>query len=94
MNTDTGAIHRLHPELFDRPLEVGHRLTPRDFRKLDDQTVAKLASADLAEETVRALEAVKAGDPVVVVSAEVAHAQRLGQRELARRQRRRKARRS
>lgn len=95
MNTDTGAILRLHPELV-QPVPSGRALTPRDFRKLPDHEVAKLAAQDreAVEETLRAWEAVKDGAPIVRVADEVAHAQRLGQRELARRQRRRRARRS
>ena len=95
MNTDTGAILRLHPDLV-QPVPSGRALTPRDFRKVDDAKLEQLASQDreIVEETLKAMKAVDDGQPIVRVADEVAHAQRLGQRELARRQRRRKARRN
>lgn len=78
MNTNTGATYFVSQAF-------GEELAREEGRQL--AVLEKLATT--ADE-MRAVEAVRAGDPVVPVSREVVQQVQLGQRELDRRRRRRK----
>lgn len=96
MNTDNGQIYHLPRELvekMDAEPQPNFQITPRVMRQWADEHLEELQAADedLAAQMLDLKADVERGARVVEVSAEVAHAQRLGQRELERRARRRKA---
>jgi hypothetical protein len=62
----------------------GDRIMQRDLERLAEEV------DDLTQDEQRALEKLKVGEDLIRVSDDVAHAQAVGQKELARRKRRRR----
>jgi type IV secretory pathway VirD2 relaxase len=91
VNTNTGELYRIREDLMGGSDSSGGGIG----EALDRGRLAELERRGKAtEDEVRALAAMRAGDAVVPVSETVAQKMMLGGRELNRRERRRKARRS
>lgn len=72
------------------PLRIPGDVEPGDLLQQDFLTALRIEKGELTPDELRAEEKLKAGERLIAVTEEVAHAQRVGQAELERRRRRKR----
>lgn len=72
------------------PMRTPVDVEPGDLMNQDMLTALRIEKGDLTPEELRAEEHLKEGEQLVAITEEVAHAQRVGQRQLERRRKRKR----